>query len=79
MNQQVSDRILEHIRSRYYGKYRGIVKDDADPTSRGRLKVIVPGVLDDLQVWALPCLPYTGNISWFLLDTRTGGRCMGRV
>ncbi|HEX5732121.1 MAG TPA: phage baseplate assembly protein V [Blastocatellia bacterium] len=45
----------------FYGKYRGLVKDNNDPTGRGRVKVIVPAVLGDQQVWALPCTPYAGN------------------
>jgi uncharacterized protein involved in type VI secretion and phage assembly len=45
----------------FYGKYRGLVKDNQDPTGRGRLKVTAPTVLGDQQVWALPCTPYAGN------------------
>jgi uncharacterized protein involved in type VI secretion and phage assembly len=45
----------------FFGKYRGLVKDNNDPTGRGRLKVIVPAVLGDIQVWALPCTPYAGD------------------
>lgn len=63
MDQKVNERLLEHVRSRYYGKYRGIVESNNDEgsKSRGRLLVRVPAVLEDLKVWALPCLPYTGN------------------
>jgi hypothetical protein len=61
MNQQITERLLDYVRNRYFGKYRGIVKDNADPSNRGRLKVIVPAVLEDVEVWALPCVPYTGN------------------
>jgi hypothetical protein len=45
----------------FLGKYRGLVTDNKDPTGRGRLKVIVPAVMGDRQVWALPCTPYAGN------------------
>ncbi len=55
------DQVLQYIRNRFFGKYRGIVKDNNDPTNRGRIKVSVPAVLQDLEVWAMPCLPYTGN------------------
>jgi hypothetical protein len=61
MNQQISERLLEYVRNRYFGKYRGLVRDNSDPTNRGRLKVTVPAVLDEVEVWALPCVPYTGN------------------
>jgi uncharacterized protein involved in type VI secretion and phage assembly len=38
-----------------------LVTDNNDATNRGRVKVKVPAVLGDLQVWAMPCLPYAGN------------------
>jgi uncharacterized protein involved in type VI secretion and phage assembly len=58
--------LLEHIRSRYFGKYRGTVVDNQDPTTRGRLKVRVPAVLAALEVWAMPCVPYAGDGVGFL-------------
>jgi uncharacterized protein involved in type VI secretion and phage assembly len=56
-----TDQLIDWIRNRYFGKYRGQVTDNSDPTSRGRIKVKVPAVLGDLESWAMPCLPYTGN------------------
>jgi uncharacterized protein involved in type VI secretion and phage assembly len=58
----------------FFGKYRGLVKDNNDPTGRGRLKVIVPAVLGDVAVWALPCTPYAGNnIGWYAMpEPETG-------
>jgi uncharacterized protein involved in type VI secretion and phage assembly len=48
--------------SRYYGKYRGLVTDNADPKNLGRLKARVPEVLGDVETgWALPCAPYAGD------------------
>jgi len=58
--------LLEHVRSRYFGKYRGTVVDGRDPTKRGRLKVRVPSVLQHLEVWAMPCVPYAGDGVGFL-------------
>jgi hypothetical protein len=55
------DQMIDWIRNRYFGKYRGVVTDNSDPTTRGRIKVSVPAVLGDLESWAMPCLPYTGN------------------
>jgi uncharacterized protein involved in type VI secretion and phage assembly len=52
--------ILEYLRSHYFGKYRGTVSDNQDATKRGRLLVTVPAVLGDLEVWAMPCVPYAG-------------------
>ena len=68
------DLILHWIRSHYFGKYRGTVSDNSDSTSRGRLKVKVPSVLGDLEVWAMPCVPYAGSqVGFFTLpDTGTG-------
>jgi len=66
--------IFHWIRSHYFGKYRGTVSDNSDPTSRGRLKVKIPSVLKDQEVWAMPCVPYAGSqVGFFTLpDTGTG-------
>lgn len=62
------DRVVEGMNSRYYGKYRGTVVDTADPTKRGRLKVRVPAVMGDKELWAMPCAPYAGDaIGFFAL------------
>jgi uncharacterized protein involved in type VI secretion and phage assembly len=61
MDNQDLDQVLNWIRNRFFGKYRGLVTDNNDPTNRGRVKVKVPAVTDELEVWANPCLPYTGN------------------
>lgn len=61
MEQDVLEQLLDWVRTRYFGKYRGIVTDNADPDTRGRLKVRVPAVLDDNEVWAMPCVPYAGS------------------
>ena len=46
---------------RFYGKYRGVVASNIDPTFRGRLLVQVPDVLaDDPCIWAMPALPVAG-------------------
>lgn len=47
---------------RYYGKYRGIVTDNDDPSSLGRLRARVPEALSDVESgWALPAVPYAGD------------------
>ena len=61
MEQNQTDQLIDWIRNRYFGKYRGTITDNNDPTSRGRVKVKVPAVLGDLESWAMPCMPYTGN------------------
>ncbi|MFW6174253.1 MAG: phage baseplate assembly protein V [Chloroflexota bacterium] len=60
MEQDVVEQLLDWVRSHYFGKYRAVVTDNADPDMRGRLKVRVPSVLDDNEVWAMPCVPYAG-------------------
>jgi hypothetical protein len=44
--------------TRMYGKHSGTVIDNNDPLLSGRLQVEVPSVLDTVQVWARPCVPY---------------------
>ena len=54
--------LVQKIEQRFYGKYRGLVVDNADPEQLGRLKLRVPSVLgnDVVTGWAMPCVPYGG-------------------
>jgi uncharacterized protein involved in type VI secretion and phage assembly len=53
--------LAHQVRSRHYGKYRGVVRDNDDPKKMGRIKVLVPEIYkDELSPWALPCAPYAG-------------------
>lgn len=61
MEQRTVEQLLDWIRNHYFGKYRGTVTDNDDQTHRGRVKVNVPAVLADQEVWAMPCMPYTGD------------------
>lgn len=72
MRQDLLQTIVSWIRNRYFGKYRGTVTDNDDPTSRGRIKVRVPAVLGDLEVWAMPCVPYAGDGVGFYSLPNTG-------
>ncbi|ULQ53238.1 phage baseplate assembly protein V [Flavihumibacter fluvii] len=68
------EKVLYWIRHRHFGKYRGLVTDNDDSTKRGRIKVKVPAVLQDLEVWAVPCLPYTGkNVGSYLIPEPGAG------
>ena len=51
----------ETAETRFYGKYRATVVDNADPRRMARLVLRVPDVLAGTATpWALPCLPVTG-------------------
>lgn len=54
--------LATQLRTRHWGKYRGIVSDNDDPAAIGRIKARVPAVFGDAAVtpWATPCAPYTG-------------------
>lgn len=55
-------RMYDWMRSKRFGKYRGIVTGNDDTSQqRGRLHVKVPAVLGDLEIWAEPCVPYAGD------------------
>lgn len=61
MENELIDQLVDWVRNRYFGKYRGRVIDNKDGTGRGRIKVSVPAVLEGVYVWAMPCVPYAGK------------------
>jgi hypothetical protein len=67
--------MLELLRGRFFGKYRGVVASILpDPTLRGRIQVIVPAVLGETIVWAMPCVPYAGrNVGFHMLPAIGAG------
>jgi hypothetical protein len=70
MSAHGSDPRVERLENLYYGKYRGIVCDNADPEHLGRLRLLVPSLFggtfdkakrkasnDELVTdWATPCV-----------------------
>ena len=64
--------------------YRGIVTDNDDAASLGRIKAQVPAVLGDAESgWCMPCVPYAGRPRSgiaFLPEVGSGGldRVRGR-
>jgi uncharacterized protein involved in type VI secretion and phage assembly len=65
--------LLDRLRGRFYGKYRGIVSDVDAATCR--IKAKVPAVFGDAETgWCLPCVPYAGpNVGIaFLPETGSG-------
>jgi hypothetical protein len=48
--------------NKFFGMYRGICMDIADPLEKNRIRVQVPQVLgEELSDWAWPCLPVLSN------------------
>jgi hypothetical protein len=63
--------LLERLRSRFYGKYRGIVTDVDAATMR--IKAAVPAVLGVTGTgWCMPCVPYAGPGVGFAFLPETG-------
>ena len=47
--------------AQYFGKYRGTVTNNIDPTQLGRIQASVPDVLGPgPTTWAMPCFPAPG-------------------
>lgn len=61
ISEELTQQLLTWVRGHYFGIYRGLVSDNADPTNRGRIKVQVPAVLGTVEAWAMPCVPYAGK------------------
>lgn len=63
--------LLERLRTRFYGKYRGIVTDVDAATMR--IKAKVPSVLGETKTgWCMPCVPYAGPKVGFAFLPETG-------
>lgn len=60
MNDAMMLEVLERVRNRFYGKYRGTVTDIDEDTLR--IKAKVPAVLQQQETgWCMPCVPYAGS------------------
>lgn len=71
MAEQLQD-FIDAQRSQFFGKYRGRVVGNDDPEKRGRLKVVVPQVLENVEMWALPCVPFAGKDMGFFTMPENG-------
>lgn len=73
MNEQAMMELLDRIRNRFYGKYRGSVTDVDAATLR--IKAKVPAVLGDQETgWCMPCVPYAGqNVGMAFLPEQGSG------
>ena len=62
------DLLLGATEGRFYGKYKGRVLSHDDSEKIGRLQVVVPAVMGEVPLWALPCVPYAGpGVGMFFL------------
>ncbi|QZZ18786.1 hypothetical protein J5X98_15115 [Leptothermofonsia sichuanensis E412] len=60
-HEQLLVNLAEQSQSRYYGKYRGIVRDVDDPENLGRVKAQVPELFGTVDLdWAFPVVPFAG-------------------
>ncbi len=71
MNDALLQDLLDHVKQRFYGKYRGVVVDvDA---STMRIKASVPSVLPMTPTgWCMPCVPYAGPQVGFVMLPEVG-------
>lgn len=54
--------LTELVRSRYFGKYRALVKNVQDPERRGRITVDLKEIYGENESpWALPSIPFGGK------------------
>jgi len=71
MNDEILHDLVDRMRNRYFGKYRGIVSE-VDATSM-RVKASVPAVLGpDSTVWCMACVPYAGKNAGFAFLPEVG-------
>jgi uncharacterized protein involved in type VI secretion and phage assembly len=64
MSEPILMELIERMRSRFYGKYRGTVTKVGTKSEGGlgRIKAKVPAVLGDQETgWCMPCVPYAGK------------------
>jgi uncharacterized protein involved in type VI secretion and phage assembly len=60
VNEQALLEVLDRLRNRFFGKYRGVVTDVDESTLR--IKATVPAVLADQPTgWARACVPFAGQ------------------
>ncbi len=72
MEQMVVE-LAETQRGRYFGKYRGLVRDVDDPENMGRIIAQVPEVYgEEDSPWALPSVPFAGQNHGFVVLPEVG-------
>lgn len=72
MNEQILADLVERVRNRFYGKYRGTVTQ-VDDDHLPRIKAKVPAVLGEQETgWCMPCVPYAGDDAGFAFMPEEG-------
>jgi len=72
VNEQSLLEVLERLRGRFFGKYRGVVTE-VDTGFFGRIKAKVPAVLGEQPTgWCMPCVPYAGDDAGFAFLPEVG-------
>jgi phage baseplate assembly protein gpV len=63
--------LMERMRGRFFGKYRGVVSDVDAATMR--IKATIPAVLGETTSgWCEPCVPYAGKEVGFVMLPEVG-------
>lgn len=65
-SEHILQQIAEDHRTRFFGKYRGVVLEALTGDDLGKLKVSVPDVLHDQPGVAWPCVPFAGPSHGFV-------------
>ena len=71
MNEQAILDVIERVRSRFYGKYRGSVTEIDAATLRIKAKVPA-GLGTQATGWCMPCVPYAGDSVGFAFLPEVG-------
>ena len=69
--------LADQVQRRFYGKYRGLVRDNQDPRGMGRIRADVPEVLEDqVSPWREAVAARSGEAATGLecRGSGTGGR-----
>jgi hypothetical protein len=65
--------MADYLRTRHFGKYRGLVTDISDPENLCRIKAQVPAIFGEQSTpWAMPALPFAGSQHGLVLLPEVG-------